>query len=352
MVKNVIRILLLSCMVMSSLPNKESSNRNGNDRTIFYSENGTVPFWDHPNFLTRAVIPDEYQPITRVEHAIELSNQNILTEDALRVLKVVGDALCANESQIKRYMKRYNEKFGTSHTSRILRKLAKYALVERYDCRIAYLEDDGSDYPKRPAPFTLGIGGVKFLQHFYPDMHFVRPETWRQSHATVQRYVAVNEFRCQAAQSGNLLEWRWHPHIGNHTNITVPLAVARVKNTQHSGDIQIIMERAQSSQHFVNHIKQRLDLYNSLIRKDQKIIIDQMERTAPQIVIISCGTLEMAKRLNVQLELDKYQFNIWFVMDEWIEDSYGLAGAFARPIKKGTESTLERFKFPVFTTNN
>lgn len=313
---------------------------------IFYAEDGiSIPFWDHPNFLDRIVAPDDYQPITRVEQAIEYYNNRVITEDALIVLKVVGDALCANENQIKRYMKKYNEKFGTTHTSRLLRKLAKYGLVERHVCRLSFIEEEGEEV-KHPAPFTLGIGGVKFLSHFYTDMPFVSPETWRQSVFAVQRYVAMNEIRCLGSYTGNLRNWLWHPRIGGNAVYRKPLAVA-IWNTKDSAqkDIQMIFERAQSSQKYMDHIKGRLRLYRELYEKDGCIWVDGQKRDAMQVVVISVGTLQMAKRLHTQLRLTSYPFPIWICVDEWLDGERKLADGFAKPLKE--EGELQRIHLPL-----
>lgn len=314
---------------------------------IFFAEDGvSVPFWDHPNFLDRIVAPDDYQPITRVEQAIEYYNRGIISDDALLVLKVVGDALCANENQLRRYMKKYNEQFGTSHTSRLLRKLAKYGLVERHVCRLSFLEDEG-EQQKRPAPFTLGIGGVKFLNHYYTDMPFVRPETWRESTSAVQRYVAMNEVRCLGAYTGKLRNWIWHPRIGGNAVYQKPLAVAIWNHRDQSlqKDIQMIFERAQSSQRYVDHIRKRLRLYRELFEKDQCIWIDGQPKDAMQVVVLSVGTVSMAKRLHTQLKLTSYPFAIWFVVDEWMESDQQLANAFAQPLSE--EGQLKRIHLPL-----
>lgn len=318
------------------------------ERTIFFAQDNTVPFWDHPNFIARAVIPDVYQPLTRVEQVIELWNRRVFDEDAIRILKVLGDAQCANEAQLKNYMRLYQSDYSTTYVSKTLRKFAKYGMVERYDCRIGFLENDGDDYPKRPAPFTLGIAGVKFLQHYFSEMTFVKPEIWRQSNATIQRYVAMNEIRYQIAKAKVLTAWKWQPYIGGHTKNQPPIAVATVKEAQSQIEFQLVFDRAQSSQYYVNHLKDRLQLYYRLHEKDGRIKVDAMKDEIPQLFIISCGTLAMAKQLNIQLELHKYPFKIWFVLDEWLGDEYGLSGAFARTIPVEAGFDLERFRFDIF----
>ena len=318
------------------------------ERTIFYAEDRTVPFWDHPNFIARAVIPDSYQPLTRVEQVIEMWNRRVFDDDAIRILKVLGDAQCANEAQLKNYLRLYEVKYSTTYVSNTLRKFAKYGMVERYDCRIGFLENDGDDYPKRPAPFTLGIAGVKFLQHYYSYMTFVKTDVWRQSNATIQRYVAMNEIRYRIAKAKVLTAWKWMPFIGGHTKYQPPIAVATIKEPTSQVEIQLIFDRAQSSQYYVKHLQQRLQLYHHLFQKDGYVHVDAMKNIPSQLFLISCGTLAMAKQLNIQLELHKYPFKVWFVLDEWLEGEYGLVGAFARSIQTAEGFDLERFQFKIF----
>lgn len=334
-------------LVRSSMQIKKSQETT-NERTIFFAQDNTVPFWDHPNFIARAVIPDSYQPLTRVEQVIELWNRRVFDDEAIRLLKVIGDAQCVNEAQLKLYMRLYQEDFSTTVVSKTLKKFTKYGMIERYDCRIGFLENDGEDYPKRPAPFTLGIAGVKFLQHYFADMTFIKPEVWRQSNATIQRYIAMNDIRYQMAKAKVLTAWQWLPYIGEHTKNQPPIAVASVKEAQTQTEFQMIFDRAQSSQYYVNHLKERLKLYNRLHEKDGRVKIESMKNDVHQLFIISCGTLAMAKQLNIQLELHKYPFKIWFVLDEWLTDEYGLSGAFARSVKTDEGFDLERFQFKIF----
>ncbi|RKJ74849.1 hypothetical protein D7X33_19145 [Butyricicoccus sp. 1XD8-22] len=332
------------------MTNQQEKSRNQSPAVqMFYAEDGvTVPFWDHPNFTDRIAPPDDYQPITRVEQAIEYHNRGIISEDALVVLKVVGDALCANENQLRRYMKKYNVNFGTTHTSKILRKLMKYGLVERHVCRLSFIENEG-EQEKRPAPFTLGIGGVKFLNHYYTDMPFVSPETWRESAVAVQRYVSMNEIRCLGAYTGKLRNWIWHPRIGGNAIYRKPLAVAvwnyPSDNNVQQKDIQMIFERAQSAQRFMEHLRTRLRIYRELYERDQCIWIDGLPKNTAQVVVLSVGTVQMAKRIHTQLKLTSFPFPIWFVIDEWMETNEQLANAFAQPLKE--EGQLKRIHVPL-----
>lgn len=316
------------------------------EKPTYYSQKNEQPFWDNPNFEASVVRPEGYYPITRVEDVIELVNRGRIGKDAIMILKVIGDALCLNEGQIKRIMKLASEDFGTSHVSRLLRKLEEYGIVERYSCSLRFLQE-GESAPRHSAPFTLGIAGIKYLQHYYSKMTFVRPELWKESNNAIQRYVAINEIRCQLATARKLMDWSWHPSIGNHRQYRPPLAVAKIKNQ--SASIQMIFERAQASQRFEQHLIERLKLYQQLLNRDQHLVIDKYEPNVPQIFLISCATLQMASHLAVVLELHKYAFPVWFVLDEWLDDEYGLSGAFARHIVVDGQTTLERFRFALIS---
>ncbi len=81
---------------------------------LFLREDKTISFWDHPNFKSHVVLPDDCYSLTRAEQGIELIHQGRLNEEALMVMKVVGDAMCANENQLRRYLSR---KMSFSQTS-------------------------------------------------------------------------------------------------------------------------------------------------------------------------------------------------------------------------------------------
>lgn len=297
---------------------------------VFVQEDGAVPFWDHPNFTSRIVLPDEYRPITRVEAAIELMNRNVLDENTFRVLKVVGDAICTNELQIRRYLSRFQ---ANSATSKMLRRLSKYGFVERHVCRLQFIEEEGEEMIRPPAPFTLGIIGKKVLEHFYPEGHYLPSEMWRQNSAAVQRYIGMNEIRSHVTNSRKAKSWLWQPAIGGHSKYRRPFAVMTLKPHQVQDKevtLQFVMERAQMTQDFIGFLRDRLEFYRYLIERDSIIQVDGAPKSSVQVVLLSVSTLSLAEHIQQHMHLEAYKFHIWFLVDEWIDERLGLLNAFGR----------------------
>lgn len=295
----------------------------------FAREDGTVDIWDHPNFKSNIVLPDNYRPITRVEEGLELIQQGHLSQDAMTVLKIVGDAICANEDQLRRYLLK---KFTFARTSQLLTFLRKHGFVERHKCRLAFIEEDGEEFIRPPGPHTIGIAGYKILNHYYSEQSLVTPDYWQQNSKAVQRYVALNELRCLAVESGNIRGWSWHPFVGGNTKYNQPSAVMKVDAD--GGELQFIIDRAQMSQNFIGYFKMRLEEFRYLHERDKMIVVDGFQRTPKQVILLSVSSLDMATFIQKQLHLHTYPFDIWFVIDEWFDELEGLGGAFAHVKEK------------------
>ena len=310
---------------------------------LFPREDNTISFWDHPNFKSRVVLPDDYFPLTRAEQGIELYHQGRLSEQDLTVLKVVGDARCANENQLRRYL---SPKMSYSKTSEILKRLRKYGFVERHKCRLAFIEEDGEEQIKPPAPFTLGIAGYKLMSHFYPDSRFVQPEQWISQPLAVQRYVAMNEMRCLTFEAGVLRGWLWSPYIGGNPRFKKPMAVSKIETP--NGDLQFLIDRPQMAQNFIGYLKSKFEEYRMLFEKDKYVLVDGLPKTTYQIVCIFASSYSMAKYIHEILALHTYPFEIWFLVEEWIDDEKGMSEAFCH----AREKELKRIKVPFFEPEN
>ena len=59
------------------------------------------------------LLPDKYYPYTTLESVLEYMNRGLLDEDDFTLLKVLGDAVCANEDQLRRYMRQIFEPFAS-----------------------------------------------------------------------------------------------------------------------------------------------------------------------------------------------------------------------------------------------
>lgn len=309
---------------------------------LFYREDGTISIWDHPNFKSSLAIPDSYFPLTRVEQAIEMVHTGQLTEENVRLLKVIGDAMCANENQIKRYMSSF---LSAGTTSKHIRYLMKYGLVERHKCRLAFIEEDGKEVIRPPGPITLGIGGYKLLSRLHSDSRFMDPDSWNNNSFAIQRYVATNEIRCLAVESKNARAWSWHPHVGGNAKYNKPFAATRIDTAK--GEVQIIIERAQMSQDFIGYFRTRFDQFRFLHNRDKYIQVDGFPQSDVQIIAISVSSVSMANFIQEQLRLHTFPFDVWFIIDEWIDEEAGLESACASVTKEG----LKRFRAPFLRKN-
>lgn len=292
---------------------------------LFPREDGTISIWDHPNFKSTVALPDSYIPLTRTEQVLELINTSKLNKDMLTVLKVVGDAGAANEDQLRRYMSSLQ---SSSATSKHLRHLAKYGLVQRHKCRLAFIEEDGKEVIRPPGPHTLGIGGYKLLSHLYPESKFIAAESWLDNSMGIQRYVAMNEIRCLGIESKNVRGWSWYPYVGGFSKYKKPFAVMKVNSPE--GELQIIMERAQMAQNFIGYFQSRLEELRYLHNRDNTIKIDGFAHTDLQVVAISVSSVSMALFIHEQLRLNTFPFDVWLVIDEWFDESKGLETAFGK----------------------
>ncbi|MEK5149134.1 MULTISPECIES: hypothetical protein [unclassified Psychrobacillus] len=304
---------------------------------LFYREDGTISIWDHPNFKSSLAIPDSYFPLTRVEQAMEMVNTGKLTEMNVRMLKVIGDAICANENQIKRYM---SSLISSGTTSKHLRYLMKYGFVERHKCRLKFIEEDGKEVIRPPGPITLGIAGYKLLKRLHSESQFMDPDSWNDNPYGVQRYVATNEIRCLAIESRNARAWEWHPSIGGNAKYKKPLAVTRIETPK--GEVQLLLERAQMSQDFIGYFRTRFEQYRYLFNRDNRIQVDGFPESFVQVFVISVSSISMAKFIQEQIRLHTFPFDVWFVVDEWIDAEGGLENAFASVTKEG----IKRFRAP------
>ncbi|MDQ0271209.1 hypothetical protein [Cytobacillus purgationiresistens] len=306
---------------------------------LFPRMDKTISFWDHPNFKTHVALPDDYFAITRVEQGLEMIQQGRLNEESLTVLKVVGDAICANENQLRRYLVR---KMSYSKASEHLKKLRKYGFVERHKCRLAFIEEDGEEFIKPPAPFTLGIGGYKLLNHLYPGSRFIKNDFWHEQPLAIQRYVAMNELRVNTVEAKVLRGWEWNPYIGGSPKYLKPFGVAQIESPK--GDMQLVLDRPQMAQDFTGYLKNKMELYRYLFERDQGIRIDGFSKPEYQFVCLYVSSLSMAKFIHEEIRLHTYPFTVWILIDEYIDKDEGMHKSFFR----ADEPELKRMKMSFF----
>lgn len=295
---------------------------------LFTRVDGTFSIWDHPNFTAKLKLPDDYRPLTSLVESLEVMNRlsKKVAEERLTVLKVVGDAICANENQLRRYL---SSKLSFSQTSAHLSAMRKYGFIDRQQCRLSFVEDD-EEQPRPPAPHTLGMAGFLLLSHYYSGDYFVKPESWFGNSYAIQRYVAMNEIRCSAVEAKVAKGWTWLPRIGGKSKYRKPTAVLNIA-TPNGAVVDMLIFRAQLAQDFVGYFKTLLEEYRYIYDRDGRFIIDQQSNDNYQIVVLSVSTLSLAKYISEEIKVNSYNFDVWFLIDELFDNNGGnLSKAFAQ----------------------
>ncbi|MCM3443586.1 MULTISPECIES: replication-relaxation family protein [Metabacillus] len=291
----------------------------------FLSKEGDIPFWDHPSMYGYKKLPKNYFPFYSVEQVLRAYKQGQIDDTDIMILKVVGDAVAANEDQLRRYL---SSQMSRSEVSERLERLRKNAMVDRWFCR---LDNDEDEEFKPPAPFTLGVGGFKLLRHFYNDQPFMNPNTWDSQNAkTLQRYVAMNELRCRLVESRAIKGWTWNGIVAHNRRYKKPFGVAELETGQ--GRVNFIIERAQMSQNFVGFLRDKLHQWRNLFEKQQSFPITAFPTNVP-IFILYCSTVSMAEFIHKELMLDTFPFTVWLCVDELI-DTDGLSKSLFAPDKE------------------
>lgn len=297
----------------------------------FLTKKGELPFWDHPSLKGSKVLPKKfYRPYTNVEGAVEHFNRGRLDEHDFTLLKVLGDAICANENQLRRYME---PKLSNSQTSTRLDRMRSNGFVDRWKVRI---HGDEEGY-KPPAPFTLGMAGYKLLKHYYNSEYFMDSNRWDSlGVGGIKRYVAMNELRCTMVEMSILKKWKWNPVVAKNYQNSRPLGVGLVDTPQ--GHMNFIIDRVQGSQDFTGFFKDRLYNWRKVFEKCGNIPIMDFPDNNSYVIIFS-PTISIANYLHQQLMLDTFPFNIWICVEEDLAES-GFNESFYIP----TKNTLKRIK--------
>lgn len=266
-----------------------------------------VPLWDHPFLKGSKVLPKNYYPYTTLQGVLNLYKKGILEDIDFILLKVLGDSICSNEDQLRRYMA---SKMSPSQTSKRLDKFRKNGLVDRWKVRIRGQEED----VKPPAPFTLGVAGFSLLKHFYGDDYFVSPDSWvTYGIGGIKRFVATNELRCILTEKKMTSMWRWRPTIANNKNNGAPLAAAEIKTTK--GNVNFLIERAQMNQDFIGFFKERLHRWKGVYEQYGRLPVSEFSDN-PTFVIIYTSTLSIAEHIHKEVMLDTFPFHIWTCVEE------------------------------------
>lgn len=300
------------------------------EQSYYTTKNGEVPLWDHPSLKGSKVLPKNYYPFTNVESTVEHFRRGLLDERDFTILKVLGDAVCANEGQLRRYL---GSKYSPSQTSNRLDRLRKHGFVDRWKVRIRGQEEE----IKPPAPFTLGMAGYKLMKHYYNSEFFMDSNRWDTlGIGGIKRYVSMNELRCIMVEMSILKKWTWNPVIGGHNKNHRPLAVGLIDSP--NGMVNFLIDRVQTSQNFIGFFKERLYNWSTLYEKYGHIKIADFPDYETYSIIFA-PTLSVAEQLQKELMLETYPFSIWICVEEDLLTS-GFNTAFYVP----TSEKLKRIR--------
>lgn len=283
---------------------------------LFLRRDESYSIWDHPNFKSHMVLPDQYRPLTNLMTVLEAMNRWTpeIREKRMMILKIVGDAMCANENQLRRYL---SVKMSASETSKQLNDLRKYGFVERHKSRLSF--QDTEDEIRPPAPFTLGPAGYTLMKHYYADVPFSNADTWQGNPLAIQRIVALNELRCLAAEAKILKAWNWYPNVGGLNKYPSPSAFLQLR-TINNDLVDFLLIRTQLAQNFLPFLMKTLESYRYLYERDGRIKVDGSDNKNFQIVLLSVSTIALANYIAEQINLLSFPFEIWFIIDEEFDD--------------------------------
>lgn len=306
---------------------------------VFTREDESVPFWDNPSFTASLLLPNNHKPLTRYEQALEARLRNQLSDEEIRLLFVIGDAICVNEAQLRTYMQPLQ---SASRTSSMLNRLRYNGYVQRYSCSLRF-QDDEDEEIKPPGVFVLGLVGYKLVQYLNKNSDsLVHPDKWGDNSFAIQRYVAMNSIRVAGTRDKLLSAWKWHPHIGNSIKFKKPFAVMASRKINDEFPAHFIIERVQMSQTFLEYLKDRLYQYQYLKEQYGFIRVDGLKKSSMEVVVISVSTVSLAEFINHNLEIYQFPYDILFMVDEWLEETEELATAFGQ----GNEDGISRVKIP------
>lgn len=286
--------------------------------SFYTTKDGMVPFWDHPLISGYKVLPNDYKPHTSIEAALSLYQRQIIKDEDLVILKVLGDAICANEDQLRRYM---STLMSRSHVSKRLERMRRYGLVERWKMRI---KSDEEEELKPPAPFTLGIAGFKLMKHYYNDHFFMDHNRWDYlGPGGIQRYVAMNELRCRLVERRSITKWVWTPMISHNRLLPKPLAATTLKTPK--GNVNLLIDRLQMNQDFIGFMREKLHKLKGHYKEKGHFKLESLDENQ-SVYIIFASTLSMAERLHKEVMFDTFPFTIWVCVEEdMVKEGIGTA---------------------------
>lgn len=291
----------------------------------FFSKDNTLSIWDDPSIQGGIALTEPYQPLTQLSSVLNRFNNGFFEELDIVLLKVLGDAISANEDHLKRYM---GHKMTRTQVSNRLKRLRQYGFVDRWSVESSQFPDN----IKPPAPFTLGIAGYILLKQLYFSQFFMNPQKWQESGlSNIQRYVATNEIRCQLFESRVLRNWVWNGVILNNPYLFQPFATAEIDTPD--GRVNLVIERVQQGKKFLPYLEKRLEKWEMVLDKYEYFPIKNMNPN-PSIIVIYVSSHSLAEYIKHELVLDKKTYTVWFCIEEELV-KHDISRAFYMPIEDG-----------------
>ena len=297
-------------MVNKEMTATQFDELNENQRLLFPSRKGDIPFFDHPLMIGHKVNPKNYYPLVTQSEVLRDLRNGMIDEEDIQFIKMIGDSIAIHEDQLRRVMEKAG--YSASYTSKKLNKLRRNGYITRWKCR---LEHDVEEKIKPPAPFTLGVAGYILLTEFYPQQRFTRPESWnRYAEATLQRYVSLNELRTSFAELRILRDWKWNVGVDYNRHIPVVSAVSKLETPK--GYVHFLIER----QNFVGYLTSKLRKWQQSYEQHGEFKLNRLEDIKVPVVVIYCSTMAMAEHIQKEVMLDVYPFTIWVCVEEDYEE--------------------------------
>lgn len=299
---------------MSNVPSSPSSV----EYPYFLGKDKNLSIWDDPSITGGISIPDPYKPLTHLSSVLNRLNNGFLDELDVILLKVIGDAISANEDQVKRYLE---SKTTRTQVTNKLRRMREFGFVERWQVESGQFPDN----EKPPAPFTLGLAGFTLMKQLYNAQFFMYPQRWQKGGLpNVQRYVAANEVRCQLYEQSILRNWVWNGVINHNPQLRQPFAVAEIETP--NNNINLVIERVQQGKHFLPYLAERLEKWEQVYNEFEFLPIKSVNEN-PTIIVIYVSNMDLAKHIAYELVVERFPMAIWFCVEEELMEK-GVAESF------------------------
>lgn len=272
----------------------------------WYNKAGQISIWDDPSVVGGIALPNPYQPLTHLGSVLNKFSNGFFEELDVVLLKIVGDAIAANEDQLKRYLE---SKMTRTQVSKRLKRLRQHGFVDRWQ-----IDSSNFTTEKPPAPFTLGLSGFILLKHLYYSQFFMEPQRWqRLGLSNIQRYVAVNEIRTQLYENRRMRNWTWNGVILNNPYLYQPFGVAEIEGPK--GNFNLVIERVQQSKDYMGYLQARFEKWEQVFEEYKTLPIRGFNQN-PTVVIIYVSSLSLAEHIHKEMVLEQKKFPVWICVEE------------------------------------